>query len=175
MQKRTWLVNRCSASDHCSTNHSGNKSNNCCTYRISYNWRSNNWCSSNWRSDRGSPRLQWFELGFELLNDFGAQISGWKIMTSLWHRHTVTNSCYVIFWHPKHDESYTFECFDSDEVANNEQKCTLTAENGFVFHGALSKNHQVVTFKESLHWHIICMLLIRAVPNDICECCVLAN
>ena len=47
-------------------------------------------------------------------------------------------------------ESYTFECFDSDEVAPNEQKCILTAENGFTFYGALSRNHQVVTFKESI-------------------------
>ena len=47
----------------------------------------------------------------------------------------------------KHAASYTFECFDSDEVANDEQKCTLTAENGFIFHGSLSKNHRVVIFK----------------------------
>ena len=31
---------------------------------------------------------------------------------------------------------YTFECVDSDEVANtNYQKCTITTENGWVFHG----------------------------------------
>ena len=51
----------------------------------------------------------------------------------------------------KPNESYTFECFDSDEVAKNEQKCTLTAENGFVFHGSLNKLENVVTFQESFH------------------------
>ena len=30
---------------------------------------------------------------------------------------------------------YTFECVDSDEVANRYQKCTITTENGWVFHG----------------------------------------
>ena len=40
----------------------------------------------------------------------------------------------------KHDESYTFECFDSDEVADNYKKCTLKApetsrSTEMTFHG----------------------------------------